>query len=106
MPDLDEYVTSLASLDRREIIRLLISADADAQSLAKSGHRERRGTSAHGHTEQARYDGERFGRIIYFLRFRSVAHGSTDADLKLCDLLAAKLKNKIRPECRRQKKTF
>jgi hypothetical protein len=94
MRDLDEYVTSLAGLDRREIIRLLISADADAQSLAKSGHRERRGTSGQRRAEQARYDGERFGRIIYFLRFRSVTQGSIDADLKLFDLLAAKLKNK------------
>jgi hypothetical protein len=94
MGDLDEYVTSLAELDRREIIRQLISADANAQTLAKSGHRERRGTPAQCRAEQARYDGERYGRIIYFLRFRSVAQGSTDADLKLCDLLAAKLKNK------------
>jgi hypothetical protein len=94
MRDLDEYVTSLAGLDRREIIRLLISADADAQSLAKTGHRERRGTPAQSSAEQARYNGGHYGRIIYFLRFRSVAQGSTDADLKLFDLLAAKLKNK------------
>jgi hypothetical protein len=94
MRDLDEYVTSLAGLDRREIIRLLISADAEAQMLAKSGHRQRRGTAAQCRAEQARYDGERYGRIIYFLRFRNPPQGSTDADLKLCDLLAAKLNNK------------
>ena len=94
MRDFDEFVTSPADLDRREIIRQLISADADAQRSAKSGHRERRGTPAQCRAEQARYDGERYGRIIYFLRFRSVAQGSTDADLKLCDLLAAKLNNK------------
>jgi hypothetical protein len=91
---LDEYVTSLAGLDRREIIRQLISADANAQRLAKSGHRERPGTLPQRRAEQARHDGERYGRIIYFLRFRSVAQGLTDADLKLCDLLAAKLTNK------------
>jgi hypothetical protein len=94
MHDLDEYVTSLAGLDRREIIRLLISADADAQVLAKTGHRERRGTPAQCRAQQARYDGERYGRIIYFLRFRNSPQGSTDADLKLCNLLAVKLKNK------------
>jgi hypothetical protein len=94
MHNLDEYVTSLAGLDRREIIRILVSADADAQMLAKSGHRERRGTLAQCRAEQARCDGERYGRIIYVLRFRSVAQGSSDADLKLCDLLAAKLNNK------------
>ena len=94
MRDLDEYVTSLAGLDWREIIRLLISADADAQSLAKSGHRERRGTSAQRRAEQGRYDCQRYERIIYFLRFRKAAQGLTDADLKLCNFLAAKLTNK------------
>ena len=91
---LDEYVTSLAGLDRREIIRQLISADANARRLAKSGHRERRGTPEQCRAEQARYDSERYERIIYFLRFRSAAQGLTDADLKLCNFLAANLTNK------------
>ena len=94
MRDFDEFVTSLADLDRREIIRQLISADSDTQRLAGSGRRERIGTPEQCGTEQARYDGERYGRIIYFLRFRNPPQGSTDADLKLCDLLAAKLNNK------------
>jgi hypothetical protein len=89
MRDFDEYITSLADLDRREIIRQLVFADADAHRLATSGHRERRGTSTECHGEQARYE-----RIIYFLRFREPPQGLTDADLKLCGLLASKLNKK------------
>jgi hypothetical protein len=61
MRDFDEYVTSLADLDRREIIRQLISADADAQRLAREEHRKRRRTPAGCSAEQAQHDKGSFG---------------------------------------------
>ncbi len=92
MGDFDQFVRSLADRDRVDIINALIAADAVAQRRARGrGSRAPLGSTERGRAQEARRQSERYGRIIYFLRFRSPATGSTEADLALCDLLAEKL---------------
>jgi len=91
MRDFHEFVRSLADYDRIEMINALIAADAAAARQAHAGSRAKKDSPARYRAEEARQQVARFGRIIYFLRFRSPATGSTAADLVLCDMLAEKL---------------
>lgn len=94
MRDFDERIRSFSDLDRIPLINALISCDAEAKSIAKAGSRAKRNSPARYRAEEARSQIDRFGRIIYFLRFRSPASGATVADQALCDMLAKKLEAK------------
>jgi hypothetical protein len=94
MRDFDEYVRSLADMDRGEIIKALVAADKRAAGIWQAGRRAKRDSPAKCLSEDARHQVDRFGRIIYFLCFRSLATTATAADVALCDMLAEILKTK------------
>jgi hypothetical protein len=94
MRDIEQFVRSLADQERGEIIDRLMEADAAANKIVASGGRARRGTAEYDQIEHAKQHVERFGRIIYFLRFRITMEKCSASDLELCELLAAKLASK------------
>jgi hypothetical protein len=94
MNDFDEFIRSLAHLNRSEMIDRLIAADASANSIARAASWSKRGTAAYHQAEDAKLQVERLGRIIYFLRFRNIVEGCSAEDLMLCNLLAERLKGK------------
>jgi hypothetical protein len=94
LPDLNERVHHLSDLDRIKMIQALIRIDAQMQAIARKGARAKRDSPTRYRADEARSQVARLGRIIYFLRFRTPATGTTDDDFMLCDMLAKKLRAK------------
>jgi hypothetical protein len=94
MRDFDEFVQSLADMDLGEIIKALVAADKRAAGVWQAGRRAKLDSSAKRRSEDARHQVDRFERIIFFLRFHSLATTATAADVALCDILTEKLKTK------------
>jgi hypothetical protein len=94
MRNVNDIVRTNSELDRIPMIEALICADSDARSLAQRGRSAKRYSGLWQRAEEAASHTARFGRIIYFLRFRSPASGATAEDLELCEMLAQKLEAK------------
>ena len=88
--------SKVAGTDRAPLIQALIRIDAEKlRTVLEDGPSaaawsatwlKKRGTRATGWV--------RLSTLNYFLRFRSPAMGTTDADLAWCDMLAEKLRAK------------
>ena len=82
-------------MDLGEIIKALVAADKRAAGVWQAGRRTKRDSPAtKRRSEDARHQVDRFERVIFFLRFHSLATTATAADVALCDMLAEKLKAK------------
>ena len=81
-------------MDRGEIIKALVAADKRAAGVWQAGRRAKRDSPAKCRSEDARHQVDRFERIIFFLRFHSLATTATAADVALCDILTEELKTK------------
>ena len=94
MEDLNTRIRQLSDLDRVPLINALIHMDAEMQARSRTGRRARLLSTERIRADDARHASDRLGRIIYFLRFRTLAFGATSEDLALCDVLAEKLRAK------------
>ena len=94
MPDLDQRIRRLADQGRIPLIKELTRMDTRARSRAKAGRGARRDSPKRNRAEEAHFESERLGRIIYFLRFRTYALGAPPQDIALCDALASALQGK------------
>jgi hypothetical protein len=94
MEDLDARIRALSALDRVPMIKALIQIDSEAQSQSRTGRRAKRGSVDRNRAEEAAAESARLGRIIYFLRFRSLATNTSARDEELCAMLAGTLQAK------------
>ena len=94
MEDLATRIQALSELARIPMLHELIRIDAVAQARTRGGRRARLGTADRNRSETARWESNRLGQIIYFLRFRSPATNTSAEDMALCEMLAVKLRAK------------
>jgi hypothetical protein len=88
---LDARLLALADLNRVPLIENLILLDTRAQARVRAGRRAARDSVIRRRADEARIESDRFGRIIYFLRFRTLADRSTIEEAALCSSLADNL---------------
>jgi hypothetical protein len=89
MRDLDETVRMIADRPIAEIIALL---DREATAAEHAARRTRHRSGPVGEKRaRAIRQRDRIGRILFFLRHRSPALGTTKEDDDLCDLLTKRL---------------
>jgi hypothetical protein len=89
MRDLDETVRMIADRPLAEIIALL---DLEARAAENAARRTRNRNGPVGKKRaSAMQQRDRIGRILFFLRHRSPAIGTTKEDDDLCNLLTKRL---------------
>ena len=95
MEDLRERIWRLSGLDRVALINALIEIDAREEAKAHgAGARAKRGSVQRNRAEEARDNCDRLGKVIYFVRMRTLASGTSAGDEVLCRKLAEKLQTK------------
>ena len=84
----EEEIRRREHLDRIELIKALVEAERIVQSTIDWGMNKKRYSAPWRKADEAGAQIPTFGRVIYFLRFRSLASGTTDAEQALCKKLA------------------
>jgi hypothetical protein len=86
--DLDGKIRGLSDLDRVSLIQELTRMGVAYQYQYRIGSRAEPGSMERYRGDEAHAYGERLRRIIYFLRFRTLAEDASAEDMKLCGELA------------------
>jgi hypothetical protein len=94
LQDLDSRIRDLSHLDRVSLVQELAKMAVGYQHQYRIGSRAELGSIERYRGDEAQADSERLRRIIYFLRFRTLAEDATAEDMKLCSELAERFQAK------------